>query len=58
MTDTRRDHDVDTPHAVPTKDPATKAVPKTKDDRQDDLLDEGIEETFPASDPVSVKRIT
>ena len=25
---------------------------------QDELLDEGIEETFPASDPVSVKRIT
>ena len=28
------------------------------DARQDQLLDEGIEETFPASDPVSVKRIT
>jgi hypothetical protein len=26
--------------------------------RQDRLLDEGVEETFPASDPVSVKRIT
>ena len=26
--------------------------------RQDQLLDEGVEETFPASDPVSVKRIT
>jgi len=26
--------------------------------RQEALLDEGIEETFPASDPVSVKRIT
>ena len=25
---------------------------------QDELLDEGIEETFPASDPVSVKHIT
>jgi hypothetical protein len=25
---------------------------------QEELLDEGIEETFPASDPVSVKRIT
>lgn len=25
---------------------------------QEDLLDEGVEETFPASDPVSVKRIT
>lgn len=27
-------------------------------DRQEALLDEGVEETFPASDPVSVKRIT
>jgi len=26
--------------------------------KQDALLDEGVEETFPASDPVSVKRIT
>lgn len=28
------------------------------DKRQDQMLDEGVEETFPASDPVSVKRIT
>jgi hypothetical protein len=28
------------------------------EDRQEALLDEGIEETFPGSDPVSVKRIT
>jgi hypothetical protein len=28
------------------------------EDRQEALLDEGVEETFPASDPVSVKRIT
>lgn len=27
-------------------------------ERQDQLLDEGVEETFPASDPVAVKRIT
>ena len=26
--------------------------------RQEDLIDEGLAETFPASDPVSVKRIT
>jgi hypothetical protein len=42
-------------------------APKDEDDRKDekpsenkrehqeDLLDEGVEETFPASDPVSVK---
>ena len=28
------------------------------EDRQEDLIDEGVAETFPASDPVSVKRIT
>lgn len=28
------------------------------DPHQDALLDQGVEETFPASDPVSVKRIT
>lgn len=33
-------------------------VPDESHPRQEDLLDEGIEETFPASDPVSVKRIT
>jgi len=33
-------------------------VAETAESHQDALLDEGIEETFPASDPVSVKRIT
>lgn len=28
------------------------------EDRQEALIDEGVEESFPASDPVSVKRIT
>jgi hypothetical protein len=28
------------------------------DERQDQLLDEAVEETFPASDPISPKRIT
>lgn len=27
-------------------------------DRQDQLLDEAVEETFPASDPISPKQIT
>jgi hypothetical protein len=31
---------------------------KNAEDRQEALVDEGIEETFPASDPVSAKHIT
>ena len=55
--------DAPTPAQKPMQDKADKAVEavdndKTKDDHQEDLLDEGVEETFPASDPVSVKRIT
>jgi hypothetical protein len=37
--------------------PAASAS-KPPHERQEDLLDEGLEESFPASDPVSVKRIT
>jgi hypothetical protein len=59
----REDRDPDTPHA-------RKAAPETgkpdqlrekerkSEDRQEALLDEGLEETFPASDPVAAKRIT
>lgn len=51
---------------VPTKTPPHSADDKAaetleqkdKEGHQEDLLDEGIEESFPASDPVSVKRIT
>ena len=31
---------------------------RISENRQEALVDEGVEETFPASDPVSVKRIT
>jgi hypothetical protein len=31
---------------------------ETRRRRHDELLDEGVEETFPASDPVAVKHIT
>ncbi|OYX34336.1 MAG: hypothetical protein B7Y99_05685 [Caulobacterales bacterium 32-69-10] len=57
--------DVPTPGKKPPQNDADKAVEtldrdkgKDKDDHQEDLLDEGLEESFPASDPVSVKRIT
>lgn len=32
--------------------------PNKPEKRSDELLDEGLEETFPASDPVSAKHIT
>ena len=37
---------------------AAKPEAKKEKKRQDALVDEGLEETFPASDPVSVKHIT
>ncbi|HWE45281.1 MAG TPA: hypothetical protein VG407_04560 [Caulobacteraceae bacterium] len=41
-------------------DQLAEAKPEAKKDRkrQEALVDEGLEETFPASDPVSVKHIT
>ena len=38
--------------------PGPDDVPDEAHPHQDELLDEGVEETFPASDPVSVKHIT
>lgn len=59
MTDNRRDdHDVNTPYAVPIPDREPADRPEKAENHQESLLDEGIEETFPASDPVSVKQIT
>jgi hypothetical protein len=60
---------VDQPHAKTADTPldpgkkhdhlvAAKPEAKTEKKRQDALIDEGLEETFPASDPVSVKHIT
>ena len=37
---------------------ASKPEAKKDKPRQEALVDEGLEETFPASDPVSVKHIT
>jgi nicotinate phosphoribosyltransferase len=34
--------------------PADPAKPKTKRERLEEALEEGLKETFPASDPVSV----
>lgn len=62
-TDTKRDCDTATPHAIRaarTTGKPDQLAPNLPDaeDRQEALIDEGVEETFPASDPVSAKRIT
>ncbi len=59
---TRSDGDPDTPHARRAgresgKPDQLRQSERDSEDRQEALLDEGVEETFPASDPVSVKRI-
>ena len=61
-----RDTNPHTPHARPAKRTLNegekpdqlKKKEAQAEDRQEALIDEGVEETFPASDPVSVKRIT
>lgn len=59
------DHGTDGPHSRPIKPLGEHEKPdqlaekeKHAEDRQEALLDEGLEESFPSSDPVSVKRIT
>lgn len=60
------DRNIDAPHAREAKRPLAEGekhdqlagkVAKSES-RQEALLDEGLEESFPGSDPVSVKRIT
>lgn len=66
MTEPRRAHrdqDCETPHArrareVKGKPDQLRHREDKAENRQEALIDEGLEETFPASDPVSVKRIT
>ena len=60
------DHKSEAPHARPAErtldenEKHDQLAEKQKDaeDRQEALLDEGLEESFPSSDPVSIKRIT
>ena len=61
--DHRNSRDKDSPHArrktpVAGKPDQLAQHARQAEDRQEALIDEGLEETFPASDPVSVKRIT
>lgn len=62
----REDKSVDAPYAREARHPLAEdekhdqlagKVAKSEN-RQEALLDEGLEESFPGSDPVSVKRIT
>jgi hypothetical protein len=59
----KEDCNPETPHArrvAPEvgKPDQLKEKERDAEDRQEALIDEGVEETFPASDPVSAKRIT
>nr|WP_303683892.1 hypothetical protein [Brevundimonas naejangsanensis] len=60
---TQEDADPNTPPAKRAphesgKPDQLKDKEKDAENRQEALIDEGVEETFPASDPVSAKRIT
>ncbi|MEN5146932.1 hypothetical protein [Brevundimonas diminuta] len=62
-TNAQQDADPNTPPAKRTHHETGKAdqlkdKEKDAENRQEALIDEGVEETFPASDPVSAKRIT
>lgn len=57
------DNDPETPHArkaerLEGKPDQLNEKHGDAEDRQEALIDEGVEETFPASDPVSATRIT
>lgn len=62
----REDKSFDAPHAREADEPLREGEKhdqladkvETAENRQEALLDEGLEESFPGSDPVSVKRIT
>ena len=59
----KEDCDPNTPAARPAprehgKPDQLEQDKRLAENRQEALIDEGVEETFPASDPVSAKRIT
>lgn len=57
MTDIKNDPRGD-PDRAADQAPGDRKPGENLKQRQEKLIDEGVEETFPASDPVSVKRIT
>ncbi|MDR7116904.1 hypothetical protein [Caulobacter sp. BE254] len=62
----REDKHFDAPHSREAENPLAEGEKhdqlaekvECSESRQEALLDEGLEESFPGSDPVSVKRIT
>lgn len=65
MNEPRRDQDPKTPSSrpatpIPQGQKPDQLDPKRRDaeSRQEALIDEAVEETFPASDPISPKHIT
>ena len=63
QTPVQQDCDPETPYAKRAaretgKPDQLKDKERDAENRQEALIDEGVEETFPASDPVSAKRIT
>lgn len=59
----RDDSDTDAPYASKArpehgKPDQLRETERGAEDRQEALIDEALEKTFPASDPVSAKRIT
>ena len=62
MNDKKRDDDIDAPFARKITPEAGKPDQVKDDgkakDHQEELVDEAVEETFPASDPATPKRIT
>lgn len=63
QTPAQQDCDPDAPYAKRAaretgKPDQLKDKERDAENRQEALIDEGVEETFPASDPVSAKRIT
>lgn len=63
MNDRKREQDPDTPFArkrAPTKGKVDQLADRDRaaESRQEELIDEAVEESFPASDPPAPKHIT
>ncbi|MGV9006860.1 MAG: hypothetical protein ACOH1H_09010 [Brevundimonas sp.] len=59
----RGDSDIDAPHSRPAprqhgKPDQLREAERQAENRQEALIDEGVEESFPASDPPAPKHIT